>query len=175
MLYDPFGVPAPYGAVVRGDHIETHARRVHPGEELGHQSRIREKNVSEVRSRLVFEDGGVDLVGEALMGGQVHTEGVMGKQEFLLLEIGEHAVGPMQHPRLHEGQGHVAEGDRSAVGDGGDPRREGRRKRGQGFDPHRRGVYLAGPYLLYHLRQTTGMVHLGMVGDDDLDLPGVYY
>ena len=99
---------------------ERQTRGRHLFKKLQDQRRIGEQDVGIVGCRLVGEYRRIDLIVEPLQGGVMHPEGVLRKEDLLLVEIGEHAVGPVEHPRFHKCERTVAEIERFAVFDGRD-------------------------------------------------------
>ncbi len=160
--------PAPDGAVVGGDHVDREPQLAETREGLLHDGGEGEDDVGVVLRRLLLEDVGRQLVGETLNGREVHPEGVLGEQDPLAREVGDHAVGPVEHFGLAEGERVVAEVELFEVADDGDgdvPVEVGLESGDTGL----RGEDLLGSRGGDRLWETAGVVHLGVVGDDVVD------
>ena len=132
---------------------------------------VGQHDVGVVLLGLAEELAAVHLIIEALGGGEVLAEAVVGEEDLVLGAVGDHVVGPVHHGRLNKGERAFA--DREGVARlhaldldaevGAELVHAGR---GARVD---RGV---GGVLLDH-RDAARVVHLDVVGDDDLDLGGV--
>ena len=108
-------VSAPDKAVVRGNHGNVEGLDYRQGlENLG---RIGKDNIEVVFLDPVEEIALVMLVRIAPGRGNVLAEGVLGEQDFGFRAVGDHAVGPVQHPCFLEDQGMAANGNAVAAFD----------------------------------------------------------
>ena len=166
-LEDLGHVAAPDDAVARRDHVDVEpAERVEGAHDV---ARVGHHDVGVVLLGLREHLGQSHLVVEALRGGEMLAERVVGEQDAVLGAVGDHVVGPVHHDRLGELQRATA--DAQAVA---------------GFDRHVAQVAVMGGQALHAVRgaavdlgvgrqrvdgrQRAGMVLLHMVGDDVLDL-----
>ena len=75
---------------------------------------VQHQDVRVILLRFFHYNMHVVLVVEAAVRGQVLAEGVVGEQDLFLRAVSDHAVGPVEHRRRHEGQRARAEGERLA-------------------------------------------------------------
>ena len=130
------------------------------------------EDVAEVFAHLVPQHGLIDLVCEALRRGQVLAEGVVGQQQLVFGNVGKHAVGPVQHRRLEEGQCLVPQRDRVTAADDltlPAVREVLAERLLTPFAVDECGIWRAGKYG----RERCRMVQLGVVGNQVVDLRGV--
>ena len=158
--------------MVRGDEPESQTRGRHLFQKLQDQRRIGEQDVGIVGRRLVGEYRRIDLIVEPLQGGVMHPEGVLRKEDLLLVEIGKHAVRPVEHPRFHERERAVAEAERFAVFDGRDLPIDGQDFL-QALCPDGRCEDLLRIHRRDDLGQASRMVELRVEGDDIVNLGGI--
>ena len=80
----------------------------------------RHEYVGVVRCGFLHQDVLVDFVVETFPRGEVLTEGVVGHEDLVFNDVGEHAVGPVKHGRFEEFEGSAAEFEFVTVLDGFD-------------------------------------------------------
>ena len=129
-------------------------------------------DVGVVLVRLVHDLTEVVLVIEAVGAGKVLAEGVVGEENLVVGVIGDHVVRPVDHRRLHEGQRALADAEGVTGLDA--MVAEVAEVRGHVLDTLRRGAVdlCPGRELMNH-GGGAGVVHLDVVGDEDVDFGGV--
>ena len=166
-------VLAPQHPVVGADHVELEPHRGHFLQKLEGLGRIEQENVGIVFFG-VRHDAVADFIIELFGAGVVLSKGVAGEKDLVFLEVGKHAVRPMQHARLQESQGTPSQTEFLAV--------------------FHRLVVPGGEKMLFevlgaHLgaeerlvftnavhdpRQPARVVHLGVIADHQVDLSGIH-
>ena len=85
------------------DHVQGQSHVFYLVHQFEYEGGIGKQDVGEVLFRM-GHDGFTHLVIKPFQTGIVLPEGVAGKKDLILLGIGKHAVGPVEHPGFHKGQ-----------------------------------------------------------------------
>jgi len=163
------GVRAPDHAVARGDHVHGQAQAHHLVDLLRDERAEGREDVGVVLQGLLVELLLVDLVVEPERRRVVLAEGVVGHEQVFPRQVGEHAVGPVEHGGLDEHELALADGDAVA-------RLDGPEFPGMVMDsldalrPPLGDDEFGVGRVLHDEREPSRVVGLGMVGDDDVDL-----
>ena len=129
------------------------------------------QNVRKIFASLVFEDERRVFVRKTPAAGQVHPESVLREQNLLGVEIGHHAVRPVQHLRFDERDVSLADADRLTGLDRGNA--EIAVVGGQRLLPDGGSEHLLGFDRLDRRRQPAGVVRLGVVRNDIVDFRNI--
>jgi len=165
---------APHRPVVRRENFDRPAACRHFFQGFQNHRRIGQNDVGVVGRGFILQHVGGQLVGKPLECREVHAESVLRKENAVLFQPGKHGIRPVDHARFHKLQIHVAQGKRFAVPDRLD-RIIAVENVAQILHPHGGGEHFFRPDPLDHLRQTAGVVLLGMVGDDIVDLRRIHH
>src|SRR5208283_1175333 len=103
---------------------------------------------------LVLYDILFDFICKTLSRGQMHTKGILRKEELILMQVTEHTVRPMEHAGFHEGDVHVPKVQFFTIFNRYDLIIYGEVIM-KGLDTHLRGKDLLRIHLIHYLRETT--------------------
>ena len=160
---------APNAAMAGGDHLELEA--LDRGKRATGLHAVRPHDVGVVLLGLLHDLAHIVLVVEALGGGEMLAERVVGEQDLIDVGVRDHVVGPMDHRGGHKAQGTLADAE-------GVARLHGRcldtKVGAELVDAGTGGsvdLGVGGDFVDHG--QGAGVIHLNMVGNDHIDLGGV--
>ena len=159
-------------AVVGGDHVDVQA--LHDGQGLQHLGRVGQHDVV-----VVFLDGAhevalIVLIGIAVAGGDVLAEGVVADKQLVFGDVGDHAVGPVQHAGLLEDDVALADVQLVAALDHFDGPVLAVEVALHGLVAQGGDEDLFGLHAGHHFGQAAGVVGFHVVADDVVDLFGIH-
>ena len=155
--------------VVGGDDVEDESEIGYALQSLEDLRRVGKHDVVVVALHGVIKRGAVALVGKAEGTCDVLPEGVVAEEHAVFLEIGHHAVGPVQHAGFEEGYVALADVQAVAVLDDLDGPSLGIIDIGHGLVAHGGAEDLFGLAQLHDTGKRAGMILLKMVAHDVVD------
>ena len=161
---------APDEAVVGGDHFDVELQGSHKLKRLEDLRGEGQDDVVVVFLDRLFQHAAVVLIRKTFGGGDVLAEGVVADKELVFGDVGNHAVGPVQHTGFHEMDVPLADVDDVPGLDHFDGPASGVELGFHETLADGRRDDLLGLAALDELAQGPGVVFFGVVHDDVVDL-----
>ena len=168
-IENPAEILPPQRPVVRRDDRNVEIQPRQRVQKIEHFRRLHVENICKIFTPFVVKHKLRILIRPELAPGKVHAEGVLRKEQFCRIQVGHHAVRPVEHLGFNKGKSSLAELHGFA---GLDHRKIEVRSviSPQCLFPERRDKHLLRMNRLNRRDDRSGMVRLGMVRNDVVDL-----